>query len=127
MRRATSFQPLAGISAGLDAPRPRSASEADDLPDGRASPSRFDLARPRVSDRVTPTTLSTPAAAIAHRGVRRAPPVATPPIGHQLLGFSVRKLFFRDPALAGNSQSCDDCEPGGSEKEVVTSVGVTQR
>src|SRR5215470_6132796 len=80
MRRATSFHPLAGIPVGADARRSRSASDADDSPDVRPSAAR--CARLALSERLTPTTLRTAAAAIAQRGARRAPPcVGAKPIG----------------------------------------------
>jgi hypothetical protein len=72
MRRATSFQPLAGIAVGIDALRSRSASKADDWPDGRSSTARCTRGFLVPSDRVTPTTLRSAAAAMAQRGVRRA-------------------------------------------------------
>src|SRR5262252_11179061 len=97
MRRATSFHPLVGISAGVDALRPRSASDADDWPDMRSSTARRTCILLVLRDRVTPTTLRSAAAAIVQRGVRRVPPCfATNRIGLPLFRGLLLSAHSRD-------------------------------
>src|SRR5262245_32686819 len=103
MRRTTSFHPLLlGISVGADAVRPRSASDADVWPELRPPAARCPPACLLPSDRLTPTTLRRAAAAIAHSGVRRAPPCVVKPIGRphsRGMVPSVGSLLFGEPPL----------------------------